>query len=327
MRFALASSLPALAVLSLAATARNVYLAPALPGFALLLAWWVSETIRRADRWDLRALHGTAALLMLAVLAFAAAAVLIGVDSWDRLNSRTGFVAICFLGLAAATALAVHAQMAARRGNLPRAQFALLLAYCALLAGPASQLYRQVDAWQNLPSIGRAIAADVAGRPLLLWAPDETTRAFVDMYARTSVGLVAGPLDRASIERLKDQMAGDPQAVVVVQLPGRSVTTTFRRVAAQLGFGLEQARDTPPDPPAWASAVGLQLDRVYALPNGRRYALLEFEALSASIGPRPRLTAARSSRGRPARTSRSAGSRRSPPTWRCASAAANFADP
>ena len=53
VRFALASSLPALAVLSLAATARNIYLAPALPGFALLLAWWVSETIRSADRWDL----------------------------------------------------------------------------------------------------------------------------------------------------------------------------------------------------------------------------------------------------------------------------------
>ncbi len=275
VRFALASSLPALAVLSLAATARNIYLAPALPGFALLLAWWVSETIRSADRWDVRALRGTAALLMVAVLAGAAATALVGVDSWDRLNSRLGFVAICLLGLAAAAALAVHAQMAARRGHVLRAQFALLLAYCALLAGPASQLYRQVDAWQNLPSIGRAIATDAAGRPMILWAPDETTRALIDMYARTSVGLVAGPLDRASIERLSEKMAGDPQAVVVVQLPGRSVTATFRRAAAQLGFTLEQTRDTVPDPPAWASAIGLQVDRVYTLPNGRRYALLE----------------------------------------------------
>ncbi len=275
VRFALASSLPALALLSLAATARNIYLAPALPGFALLLAWWVSETIRRADRWDLNALRGTAALLMVAVLACAAAAALLGVDAWDRLNSRAGFVAICLIGLAAAAALAVHAQMAARRGHMLRAQFALLLAYCALLAGPASQLYRQVDVWQNLPSVGRAIAADAAGRPLILWAPDETTRALIDMYARTSVGLVGGPLDRASIERLRESMARDPQAVVVVQLPGRSVSATFRRVAAQLGLGLEQSRDTAPDPPAWASAIGLQVDRIYALPNGRRYALLE----------------------------------------------------
>jgi len=275
VRFALASSVPALAVLSLAATARNVYLAPALPGLALLLAWWVRETLRSADRWDLRAVHGTAALLLLAVLAFAAAAVLVGVDSWDRLNPRLGFVAICAAGVATAAALAVHAELAARRGHLLRAQFALLLAYCALLTGPASQLYRQVDAWQNLPSVGRAIAADAAGRPLILWAPDETTRALVDMYARTSVGLLAGPIDRASIERLQAKMAGDPQALVVVQLPGRSVTPIFRRVAQQLRFGLGQAQDTAPDPPAWASAAGLQIARVYALPNGRRYALLE----------------------------------------------------
>ncbi len=80
-------------------------------------------------------------------------------------------------------------------GDALRAQFALLVAYCVLLSGPASQLYRQVDGWQNLASIGRAIAADAAGRPLILLAPDETTRALIDMYARTSVGLVAGPLD------------------------------------------------------------------------------------------------------------------------------------
>ena len=43
VRFAVAASLPALAVLSLAATARNVYFAPALPGVALLLAWWARE--------------------------------------------------------------------------------------------------------------------------------------------------------------------------------------------------------------------------------------------------------------------------------------------
>ena len=275
VRFALASSLPALAVLSLAATARNIYLAPALPGFALLLAWWVRETLRSADRWDLRAVHATAALLALAVLAFAAAAALVGVDSWDRLDSRSGFVVICGVGFAAATALTVHAEMAARRGHVLRAQFALLVAYCVLLAGPASQLYRQIDAWQNLASIGRAIAADVAGRPLILWAPDETTRALIDMYARTSVELVAGPLDPASIERLKETLAGDPHAAVVVQLPGRDVTPIFRRVAQQLGLRLAQAQDTAHDPPAWASAIGLQIAHVYGLPNGRRYALLE----------------------------------------------------
>jgi hypothetical protein len=50
------------ALLSLAATARNIYLAPALPGFALLLGWWAREILKTADRWDLRALRGTCAL-------------------------------------------------------------------------------------------------------------------------------------------------------------------------------------------------------------------------------------------------------------------------
>ena len=60
VRFALASSLPALAVLSVAATARNIYFAPALPGFALLLGWWGREAAReRRSMGDLRrARHG-----------------------------------------------------------------------------------------------------------------------------------------------------------------------------------------------------------------------------------------------------------------------------
>src|SRR5580698_4534862 len=60
VRFALATALPSLALLSVAATARNIYLAPALPGFALLLGWWAS--LESHDRWDVRALRGTAYL-------------------------------------------------------------------------------------------------------------------------------------------------------------------------------------------------------------------------------------------------------------------------
>jgi 4-amino-4-deoxy-L-arabinose transferase-like glycosyltransferase len=72
VRFALASTLPSLALLSVAATARNIYLAPALPGFALLLGWWARETLSTRDRWDLRALRATAWLLLIAVAIFAA---------------------------------------------------------------------------------------------------------------------------------------------------------------------------------------------------------------------------------------------------------------
>ncbi len=47
----------------------------------------------------------------------------------------------------------------------------------------ASQIYRRVDGWQDLAAIGAALRRDADRRPLILFGPDETTRAFVDMYA------------------------------------------------------------------------------------------------------------------------------------------------
>ena len=274
VRFALASALPPLAVLSVAATARNIYLAPALPGFALLLGWWARETLGGADRWDVRAVRGSAALLLLAVLVFAAALSAVGVDAWDRMSSHAGFVLISGLGLLAAAVLAAHADKEARAGRTQRALGALLLGYCVLLAAPASQLYRQVDAWQNLASVGRAVEADSAGRPLILFAPDETTRALIDLYARTSVGIVQGPIDSASIERLQREMAREPRAFAVVQLPGRSLSPALQHIADELGLKIGALRDAAGSP-AWISAAQLRIAHLYALPNGRRYALLE----------------------------------------------------
>src|SRR5580704_9233822 len=88
VRFAIAASLPPLAVLSLAATARNIYFAPALPGIALLVGWWAREILPGPDPWDVRALRATAALLLLGAVLFAAALTLVGADSWDGIPQR-----------------------------------------------------------------------------------------------------------------------------------------------------------------------------------------------------------------------------------------------
>ena len=93
------------------------------------------------------------------------------------------------------------------------------------------------------------------------------------MYARTEVGLIPGPLSPQSIERLQEKMASEPRALVVVQLPGRTLTRTFRRVAELFGWKAGQAEDSAPPPGDFASE--LRRVRLYALPNGRRYALLE----------------------------------------------------
>jgi 4-amino-4-deoxy-L-arabinose transferase-like glycosyltransferase len=267
VRFALAASLPTLVLLSLAATARNVYLAPALPGFALLLAWWAAVCLEQPDRWDIRALRGTAVLLLAGVAVFAAAACLVGADAWVSMTSHVAFIGISAAGLIAAAFFALHAWNAAQ-GHVGRALPSLLLAYCALLVGPASQIYREVDAWQDLGSIARAIGQDSTGKPLILFAPDETMRAMIDMYARTQVALIPGPIEAATLDRLKTKTLAMPQSLVVVQLPHPALT-----IAKALSGAARRADDKPDLP--WLEAAGLRVAKRYSLPNGRRYALLE----------------------------------------------------
>ncbi len=265
VRFAIAASVPALVVLSLAATARNVYFAPALPGIALLISWWGREILTGPDLWDRRALRATAVLLLLGVAAFAAALTLIGADSWNGIAQHAMFIAISGLGLLAAAFFSVRAWTAAR-DHAVHSQWALLLAYCALLIGPASQVYRQVDRWQDLAKIGRAVERDTVGRPLILLAADETTRAIIDMYARTSVEKIPGPLDAAGIERVRAAAAAAPNGFFLVQL------------AKQSPPGLPW-RTRPPEAalPAWIQAANPLEISIYSLPYGRRYALLRLK--------------------------------------------------
>lgn len=276
VRFALATALPSLALLSVAATARNIYLAPALPGFALLLGWWAEETLAVRDRWDLRALRVTAFLLLAAVLIFAIVAALLCIDAWPELTgvAWATSAAISVSGLAVATILCLRAQTAAARGAIETPLGALFLAYCALLTAPCSQIFRQVDRWQDLASVGRSIERDALSRPLILMGPDETTRAFVDMYAHTQVGLIKPPIDDGSLGQLRELLAEEPGALVAVQLPGRRLSGAALLLADALGIAAGRLSALP-DAPPWAPALELRARQEYALPNGRRYALLE----------------------------------------------------
>jgi 4-amino-4-deoxy-L-arabinose transferase-like glycosyltransferase len=268
VRFGLAASLPPLLVLSLAATARNIYFAPALPGIALLLAWWAWEILPGPDRWDVRALRATAALLLAAAAVFCAALTVLAVADRGTLVGPAATVLISTAGVAAAVLLAVRAWGAAPTHAL-RAQYSLLLAYCALLVGPASQVYRQVDRWQDLAGIGSRIAADAAGKPLILLAPDETTRAFIDMYVRTSVLDIPGPLALETAE-LQKQAAAAPESRFLVQWRGAD-----RGLRQWLERGAQPDRDElPAEWQPWMRAAQLEPVGIYSVPHGRRYVLL-----------------------------------------------------
>jgi hypothetical protein len=197
------------------------------------------------------------------------------------LNARTLFIGITAIGLIGSAALSAHAVRSVRRARMLRALFALLLSYCVLLAAPASQMYRGVDTWQDLAAIGRAVERDAAGRPLILFAADETTRALVDMYGRTSVEFISGPIDSRSIQRLKDLLAVHPQSLVMTQLPAQRIAFSLRRLAHRWGFApLEPVAARDVEPP-WAAEADLHIAHRYALPNGRRYALLGTRAMTS----------------------------------------------
>jgi hypothetical protein len=100
----------------------------------------------------------------------------------------------------------------------------------------------------------------------------------IDMYARTTVDLIPGPIDAAAIDRLRADVGAAPQSLIVVQLPGRA-RLVAQRFAHYLGLRRSGSAETPDDEPqpAWAHAARLRLGKSYSLPNGRRYALFEWQ--------------------------------------------------
>jgi 4-amino-4-deoxy-L-arabinose transferase-like glycosyltransferase len=274
LRWAFSASLPPLLLLSVAATARNIYIAPLLPGVALLLAWWAREAITAPALADIIALRATAVLLWLATFVAVMAVLLAGFDAGDIVGAPAPITAaaITLIGAGAAAVLARSAWRLAGRPQLHMALLALLLAYCCLLLGPASQVFRYADRWQDLATTGHELKADLAGASLILIGPDETTRAWVDEYVRTDVARAPDPQGEAAASRLAEWMMSGRQSRALLQLPGRALTPRLRALA--IAFGIEPQGSTEPAVPSWLDAAHLRIVKRYELPNGRRYALL-----------------------------------------------------
>lgn len=247
-RFGLAVAVPALVVLSVAATARNIYFAPCLPGVAVLLCWWARNS-ERHDKWDRLALRATALLLMISVLVLLLAGAVIGMDAWSDMQAQGIYVALLLAGASVAVGYAVGAWRVAADSRLT--QRYLMISFLALLMGPLLAIYVEVNDWQDLPSIARALAVDADSKPLVLLHPDETTRAMVDMYTRDAVPAVA------------DAAQTPAGSLLFEQLPGRSPPRSAW-IASLLHA--KQARPT---------ATAGKLLKEYQLPNGRRYALID----------------------------------------------------
>lgn len=271
-RVALAACVPAVVVLSFAATARNVYLAPALPGFAVLVGWWVSEIARGSDRWDVRALRATSALVIIATLLGTAALTILAFDSPSFAQMKPALMILAAAGMGLALYTAIDAWINAAQTPLAAAA-SLFFGFCCLLSAPCWLGYAQINRWQDLSVLGARIRTDLDNAPLALLAPDETTRAFVDLYvssrAAADHGSGTAQPDAATLQRLLQDGRG---TAVLVQVDGRSYSSGIQRLSRALGR--REPRSVHQEL-AWAEAAGFRPAHVYALPNGRRYALFE----------------------------------------------------
>ncbi len=267
-RFAVAASLPFLALLSLAATARDIYAAPALLGLATLTGLWAGEPPRPASRIDRLGASGTRFLVAALVSALIGALLLLWV-------SGAGAPLPCLAASAAAALVALPCLRASaraqERGDPGRSltwaygAYAAALGFALLAAAPI------IDRWQDLPSLARRIHADCAREPLALLDPDETTIAMLDRgsAARPAILLTR---DEGAV---RDTVTGwfgarGPEARLLVLLPGHA--------PGALSLWLERLHPRAPQSDGVAASLidsrAATLVRRYELPQGRRYALL-----------------------------------------------------
>jgi 4-amino-4-deoxy-L-arabinose transferase-like glycosyltransferase len=273
-RFALAASLPFLVVLSVAATARDVYAAPALLGFGLLAGLWANEAQRaptRFDEWTLRAnrwLMGAAAWIWAAGLALLAAA---GAGSaLACLSAAFGAIVIAYIAVR-------RGARAQRAGALQRSLGWTYTGYAGAVCLTALAALPIVDRWQDLPDLARRIRADTARASLALLDPDETTIAMLDRGLATRFTILTSGADATGAtgadgtrQVVAGWLAHGSAARVLVLMPGHA--------PGKLTPWLERFHTFAPNGDGVAGRLvatgAAALVERYELPQGRRYALL-----------------------------------------------------
>jgi 4-amino-4-deoxy-L-arabinose transferase-like glycosyltransferase len=272
-RFAVGAALPFLIVLSVAATARDIYSAPALLGFALLVALWITDARLSPTRFDKLALRWTRWLVAIIACGFALfpAALALASSQIAYLAATIAALAVTFV----ATRLSAQAQA---RGDFPRSFGWTYTSYATALCLMALATFPAIDRWHDLAQLAQRIHADSAQDDLALLTPDETTIAMLDNGLKTRFTIL--PTDAAapggstvdSPEKLVSAWfnAHGNSARVLVLLPGHAAGE-LTRLLDRVHPG--QAPDDGTAGTLAAKGVASLLQR-YEVPQGRRYALL-----------------------------------------------------
>lgn len=264
-RFAIGATLPFLLLLSVASTARDIYAAPALLGFGLLIALWMDRARREPTRFDGIAIRSTRWLV-----AFVACAFAVVMGALMSATSHVGYVAGAVVVLAATFITLRLSARAQQRGDLHRSFAWTYTSYAVALCIAALAIFPAVDRWHDLPQLAQRIHADCEHDELALLAPDETTIAMLDHGLRTRFTILL--TDGATPEQVVSNWFNTrgSSARVLVLLPGHA-SGELTRLLDRIHPGRE-----PNDGTAGtlaAQGVASFMHR-YDVPHGRRYALL-----------------------------------------------------
>jgi 4-amino-4-deoxy-L-arabinose transferase-like glycosyltransferase len=274
-RFAIAATLPFLVLLSLAATARDIYAAPAMIGMCLLISLWACESHNALSGIDSVALRGTRVLVAAIACGFAAFLVLLAIadrvdhgplDRIDRVIQTSAAAATIVIA-----AIGLHYAARAQRLSNTRGAIACTFgAYVGALCMAGMAAFPAIDRWQNLALLADSIKYETSDKSLALLDPDETTIAMLDYHLRTPASILhTNGTDAAQVVSSWLRLHGR-QARVLVLLPGHGVGSVMQYLS----------RIRPQRPPgdgvagALATAGIASIVQRLELPQGRRYALL-----------------------------------------------------
>lgn len=277
-RFAVSATLPFLLVLSIAATARDIYSAPALLGFGVLIGLWMADAQRSPTRLDAWAIRWTRWLVALIACGFALFPAVLALSS-----ARMSYLIATVVALAASlTAIRLSAR-AQSRGEFQTSFGWTYASYTSALCVMALATFPDIDRWHDLGQLAHRIHSDSAHQDLALLAPDETTIAMLDDGLRTPFTILQ--TDGNTPERVVADWfnAHGNTARVLVLLPGHA-SGELTRLLDRIHPGLIHPGKAPDDGTAGTleSAGIASLERRYEVPQGRRYALLGPRVLPGS---------------------------------------------
>ena len=273
-RFAIAATVPFLVILSLAATARDVYAAPAMLGMSLLIALWAIDSQNRLRAIDRFALRGTRVLVSAMVCVFAAFLVLLAVaDPMDSIAPLNRVIPVA-TAVGAIVVAAIALRFAARAQRLSNARSAvtcIFAAYAGALCVAGVAAFPAIDRWQNLGLLADTIHYETRDRSLALLDPDETTIAMLDYRLMTPAAVLETSRDSDAAHVVSSWFRQHGrQARVLVLLPGHGLGGVSRF--------LRRLRPFPAPGDGIAGTLAAQgaasIVRRFELPQGRRYALL-----------------------------------------------------